>query len=74
MEEEFKKTESKVARINYNIHNEVVDELEETRNLESVQESARFAEPKNDSKGKPPTSPKNAHGNRGVQSQPQKKG
>ena len=40
MEEEFKKTESKVARINYNIHNEVVDELEETRNLESAGECA----------------------------------
>ena len=46
MEEEFKKTDSKPTRINPNIHNEVVDELEETRNIESVQESARFPEPK----------------------------
>ena len=42
MEEELKKTDTKVggggggARINLNIHNEVVDELEETRNMESV--------------------------------------
>ena len=40
MEEELKKTDTKTggggARINLNIHNEVVDELEETRNMESV--------------------------------------
>lgn len=53
MEEEFKKTDSKPTRlINSNIHNEVVDELEETRNLESVQESARFPEPKMESTNK----------------------
>ena len=31
---------------NPNIHKEVVDELEETRNVESVQESARLEESK----------------------------
>lgn len=48
MEEELKKTDTKAggARINLNIHNEVVDELEETRNVESVQESARFQQQK----------------------------
>lgn len=50
MEEELKKTESKVASINPNIHNEVVDELEETRNVESIQESARFPDPKTEGK------------------------
>lgn len=40
MEEELNRQE-KIAGINPNIHKEVVDELEETRNQESVQESAR---------------------------------
>jgi hypothetical protein len=69
MEEEFKKTDSKPTRINPNIHNEVVDELEETRNLESVQESARFPDPKTETGKKSSViSPKNALGtNRNTQ-------
>lgn len=43
--------------INPNIHKEVVDELEETRNVESVQESARFEDQKQTTKIKFQSSP-----------------
>lgn len=45
MEEELNRQDKAIVpKINPLIHNEVVDELEETRNQESCQESARFPE------------------------------